>query len=70
MSKLSNRLTRERRKRGHSKSEFIHFLGISRVTFLNIENDKKVGSFVLDKISKKLDIPKEKLCKMQGGLKR
>lgn len=70
MSRLSIKLNRERVKRGFNKTEFVAYLGISRVTYLNIENDKRVGSFVLDKISQKLDIPKEKLCRMQGGLKR
>lgn len=70
MSKLGNVLNRERRKRGMNKTEFIRYLGISRVTLLKIENEERVGSYILDKISVKLDKPKEKLCKMQGGTRK
>lgn len=69
MENLNDFLFKKRNKLGLNKTEFAEFLGISKVTLLNIENGEKAGSFVLNKISKALNVSVEKLCKLQGGVK-
>lgn len=69
MGNLNDFLFKKRNKLGLNKTEFAEYLGISKVTLLNIENGEKAGSFVLNKISKALNVSVEKLCKLQGGVK-
>ena len=70
METLNDFLFKKRNKLGLNKTEFAEYLGISKVTLMNIENGEKVGSFVLNKIGEALDVSVEKLCKLQGGIKK
>lgn len=70
METLNEFLFKKRNKLGLNKTEFAEYLGISKVTLMNIESGEKVGSFVLNKISEALNVSVEKLCKLQGGIQK
>lgn len=56
-------------KFGLSEGEFADYLGMSRTTYYHLKKGRKASSNLLTKISFKLSVPKEKLNKLQGGLK-
>ena len=70
METLNEFLFKKRNKLGLNKTEFAEYLGISKVTLMNIESGEKVGSFVLNKISEALNVSVEKLCTLQGGIQK
>jgi transcriptional regulator with XRE-family HTH domain len=56
-------------KFGMGENEFADYLGMSRTTYYWLKKGRKASPRLLDTLSFKLNVPKEKLNKLQGGLK-